>query len=253
MSPAPTGIAASPRARFIAIEGLDGSGGTTQLALLKQAFDDRAEAAIVTREPSDRPVGRLIREHLHRSWKDCLGDGVFPYLFAADRRDHLDSVVLPALARGESVLSDRYALSSFAYQAAAHGLDRVMRLNQDFPAPDLTIMLDLPPEACLERILARGQPRDRFEALDQLLTIAAGYEAAIAAVRRSGAAGPGAAGPGRAGPASDEAPAPWNIVRIDASGDPASIAAAVRAAVWPTIPADPGSTSGSGRSEPPAR
>lgn len=194
--------------RFIAMEGLDGSGGTTQIAMLKAAFEARGEPVLVTREPSDRPVGRLIREHLRRSWQDVLGDGVFPYLFAADRRDHLDCVVLPALGRGENVLSDRYALSSFAYQAEAHGLERVMRLNQDFPAPDLTIMLDLEPEVCLERILARGLPRDRFEALDQLKTIAAGYEAAIRAVS-------------------------WRIVRIDAGGTPAEIASAIAAVVWP--------------------
>ncbi|MSP54161.1 MAG: dTMP kinase [Myxococcales bacterium] len=194
--------------RFIAMEGLDGSGGTTQIAMLKAAFEARGEPVIVTREPSDRPVGALIRDHLRRSWQDVLGDGVFPYLFAADRRDHLDCVVLPALARGENVLSDRYALSSFAYQAEAHGLDRVMRLNQDFPAPDLTIMLDLAPAMCLDRILARGSPRDRFEALDQLNTIAAGYEAAIRAVS-------------------------WPIVRIDANGTPAQIAAAIAALVWP--------------------
>ena len=202
--------------RFIAVEGLDGSGGTTQIGLLRAAFEARGEPVLTTREPSDRPVGKLIREHLRRSWQDCLGDSVFPYLFAADRRDHLDCVVQPALQRGESVLSDRYALSSFAYQAEAHGLDRVMRLNQDFRAPDLTIMLDLPPEVCLERILARGLPRDRFEALEQLQTIQAGYEAAIVSVSQGWNGGPA-----------------WRIVRVDAGGSPEEIAAKVQQAVWP--------------------
>ncbi len=193
-------------ARFIAIEGLDGSGGTTQLTRLKAAFEARGAAVMVTREPSDRPVGKLIRAQLAGE----LGDAVFPYLFAADRRDHLDAVVLPALARGENVLTDRYALSSFAYQAEAHGLDRVMRLNQDFPAPDLTILLDLDPQTCLDRILARGLPRDRFETLDRLRTIAAGYDAAVLACE------------GR-----------WRIARVDARGTADAVAERVFAVVWP--------------------
>jgi dTMP kinase len=197
---------------FITLEGLDGSGGTTQVERLRAAWAARAPGreVVCTREPSPGPVGRLLRQALADV---TIGEGVLPYLFAADRRDHLDRVVLPALARGESVLSDRYALSSFAYQAEAHGLNRVMRLNQDFPAPHLTILLDLDPAVCLTRILARGLPRDRFETLERLRTIQQGYEAAVHAV--SGGA------------------APWNIVPIDASADVDTIHARVVEAVWP--------------------
>ena len=201
--------------RFITIEGLDGSGGTTQLRMLHAAFLARSAPCIVTREPSDGPVGKLIRAQLGAPPESAVRDGVLPYLFAADRRDHLDRVVLPALARGESVLSDRYALSSFAYQAEAHGLDRVMRLNQDFPAPHITILLELDPAVCLTRILARGLPRDRFETLERLRTIQQGYEAAVRAVSGGDA--------------------PWNIVPIDASADVDTIHARVVEAVWPWL------------------
>jgi len=198
---------------FVTIEGLDGSGGTTQVAMLAAAWARRepGRELVTTREPTDGPVGRLIRAQLVAGGGDDrrVGDAVLPYLFAADRRDHLDYLVLPALARGAVVLSDRYALSSFAYQAAAHGLAHVMELNRAFPAPTLTVLLDLPPEACLARIERRGAPRDRFETLDRLATVAAGYEAAL-----------------RASPG-------WNVLRVDASASPEAVHARIAEAIWP--------------------
>jgi dTMP kinase len=200
---------------YIAIEGLDGSGGTTQLDRLATAFYLREPARPVlrTREPSDLPVGKLIRALLAGGE---IGDAVFPYLFAADRRDHLDRVVLPALACGEVVLSDRCMLSSLAYQAPALGLTRVGVLNDDFRPPDLTVMLDLPVEDCLARIEARraqtGAVLDRFETLDRLRETAAAYDAAIGWGASRG----------------------WAIARIDARGTPAEVAARVAEAVWPS-------------------
>ena len=197
----------SARPRFIALEGLDGSGGTTQLHRLQAECITRGEPCITTREPSDGPVGKLIRAQL----AGTLGDAVLPYLFAADRRDHLDTVVIPALARGEHVLSDRCALSSFAYQAEALGLAQVMRLNEDFRTPDLTLLLELDPELCLDRILARGLPRDRFETVARLRTVQAAYDLAVRALTDS----------------------TWNIVRIDASGSADTVAERIRRVVWP--------------------
>lgn len=197
---------------FIAIEGLDGSGGTTQLARLAAAWRVRAPGreVVCTREPSPGPVGRLLRQALADI---TIGEGVLPYLFAADRRDHLDRVVLPALARGAVVISDRYALSSLAYQSLALGLAKVVALNADFPAPALTLMLDLPPAVCLARIEARlaasGGTRERFESLTRLTEIAEAYEAAIAQ----------AAG--------------WRIARVPAHGSPDDVEQRVAEAVWP--------------------
>ncbi len=194
---------------FVVIEGLDGSGGTTQLARLAAAWRERepGREIVTTREPSDGPIGRLIRAQLAGGE---VGDAVLPYLFAADRRDHLDRVVLPAMARGAVVLSDRYALSSFAYQSAALGLDEVRRLNAAFPAPTLTFLLDLAPEGCLERISRRGAPRDRFETLERLRTVQRGYEAAIAVTPD------------------------WPLVRVDAARSMDEVHARILEVVWPT-------------------
>ena len=97
-------------------------------------------------------------------------------------------------------------------------------MNQDFPAPHITILLELDPAVCLKRILARGLPRDRFETLERLQTIQQGYDAAVRAVSGTSAdsAGDGAQKSGR-----------WNIVPIDASADVDTIHARVVEAVWP--------------------
>ena len=193
---------------FISFEGLDGSGGTTQIGLYEAALVAEGRSVRRTREPSDGPVGTLIRSELAGG---VVGDAVFGLLFAADRRDHLDRVVLPALARGEVVLTDRYFLSSLAYQSQSLGIDRVWQYNAEFPAPDAVVMLDLPVEECLRRVEARGGVRDRFETLDQLQRIAASYESAILRCLARGD----------------------RVVRIDASGAPAEVHQRVRAAVWP--------------------
>ena len=159
-------------AKFIVIEGLDGSGGTTQVRMLTEHLQ-----AHRTCEPSDGPIGRMIRQSLGDP--GFLGDGVLPYLFAADRKDHLEREVQPRLDAGQHVVSDRYVASSLAYQSLAMPLADVWRLNAAFRAPDVTVFLDLPVEGCLARIEARGAARDRFETLEKLTAIHAAYEAAL--------------------------------------------------------------------------
>lgn len=165
--------------RFIVIEGLDGSGGTTQVRLLSQAL-----AAHATREPTDGPIGKLIRQALADPMS--LGDGVLPYLFAADRKDHLERVIEPKLMGEVDVVSDRYYHSSLAYQSLAMPLDQVMALNASFRAPDLCIFLDLDVDSCLARIEARGQARDRFETKRQLEEISAQYGVVLAMLKQRG-------------------------------------------------------------------
>jgi dTMP kinase len=109
----------------------------------------------------------------------CLGDAVLPYLFAADRRDHLDREIVPALQRGAVVITDRYYHSSLAYQSLAIGLPQVAALNERFQMPDLTIYLYLQPEECLARIQRRGATMERFEALDRLRQISDAYESVL--------------------------------------------------------------------------
>jgi dTMP kinase len=203
------------RGIFIAIEGLDGSGGTTQSKLLQIWMEQQGTWTTVRRtwEPSAGPVGLFIREALKLENADKLGDNVLPYLFAADRRDHLDREIIPVLQQGGAVITDRYYHSSLAYQSLTIGLARVAELNADFRRPDLTLFLDLPAEVCLERILARGGALERFEAIDRLRSIQSAYESVLVHCRARGE----------------------HIVRLDASGTVAHlhdrIIAAVREAI----------------------
>ena len=177
------------RGIFIVIEGLDGSGGTTQTALLRDWMAQTGRWAEVntTREPSQGPVGVFLRQALQVAGSaPRIGDAVLPYLFAADRRDHLDREIIPALQRCAAVISDRYYHSSLAYQSLSVGLARVVALNAGFRKPDLTIFLDLPPEECLERIVARGGELERFETLDRLRAIAEAYETVLGRCRING-------------------------------------------------------------------
>jgi dTMP kinase len=172
--------------RFLAVEGLDGSGGTTQVARLAAALRARGLEVLVTGEPTGLPIGQLIRAALRG--QQPLSDGVLPYLFAADRRDHLDREILPALARGAWVISDRYLASSLAYQALAIEFDHVVALNSRFLQPCLTIMLELDPAASLARVAARGAQLERFEVLETLVRVHASYHRALDWVRAQGAA-----------------------------------------------------------------
>ena len=201
--------------RFIVIEGLDGSGGTTQVArLCAWLAENGARDVVSTREPSDGPVGRFIRTALADTQPATrLADNVFPYLFAADRRDHLDRVVLEGLGRGACVVSDRYYHSSLAYQSLSAGLHAVAELNHGFRAPDLTVVLDLSPEVCLQRILARGGTRDRFEELARLRQVRDAYDAVVVLCRTRGEA----------------------VVRVDASGDRDTVFEQSRAHVAPLV------------------
>lgn len=163
---------------FIVLEGLDGSGGTTQLRFLAAALAKVTNREIIcTAEPSSGPIGKLIRTSLVER---TFGEGVLPYLFCADRRDHLDRVINPALARGAIVISDRYLLSSLAYQAAVLPVERVHELNRDFRSPDATLLIHVPVDECLHRIERRGLTRELFETRERLVVIEDAYQKAIA-------------------------------------------------------------------------
>ena len=157
------------RGRFIVFEGLDGAGTSTQIELLAGHLRNRGIDAAVTREPTDGVVGRLIRRVLRKEVE--LPPAALALLFAADRVDHLEGPngVRVALDGGQWILSDRYVLSSVAYQAA-DGLDAawVAEVNRAAIAPDLTIFIAATPETCMQRIAARGGRPERFETLERL-------------------------------------------------------------------------------------
>jgi dTMP kinase len=171
-------------ARFVVIEGLDGAGTTTQAARLCDHLRARGVAVTATREPTGGPVGRLIRTTL-RDEPGAPDLRALPWLFAADRADHLYRTIEPALARGEWVVSDRYFHSSLAYQSLTLPLARVVELNADFRTPDLTIFLDVPVDRCLARIADRPE-REIYEEAGRLTAIAASYHRVIELLRDRG-------------------------------------------------------------------
>jgi len=163
--------------RFIVLEGVDGCGSTTQSHRLVAALQARGGSARQTFEPSDGPVGAFIRSVLERRlvaprstepWSARWS--TLALLFSADRLDHLDTTVLPALASGAVVVSDRYDLSSLAYQsvtapeARAEVLPWIRELNRHARRPDLTIVLDVPFEEAASRRRARGGSEELFDA-----------------------------------------------------------------------------------------
>ena len=125
---------------FIVIEGADGTGKSTLAAKLANHL-----GATLTFEPSHSPIGRWVRENL-----SDLAAVALPYLFAADRAQHVTETIAPALAAGEMVVCDRYIPSSVTYQ----GQDAIA-LNACFPVPDLTILLTMSPDVARQRIAAR--------------------------------------------------------------------------------------------------
>jgi dTMP kinase len=148
---------------FIAFEGGDGAGKTTQIELLRAQLVDAGYDVVVTREPGGTALGASIREVL------LHGGEVAPraeaLLFAADRAHHVATVVRPALARGAVVLQDRYLDSSVAYQGAGRELDPTEIKSLSLWAtegllPELTVLLDVTPEVGRTR---RGEVHDRLE------------------------------------------------------------------------------------------
>jgi dTMP kinase len=151
---------------FITFEGLDGSGKTTQVQLLAARLEAEGAEVVITREPGGTPLGEEIRNLvLH-------GGDMTPWaeaaLYAASRAQHVEELIRPALARGATVLCDRYVDSSVAYQGIARGLglDRVLELNLAAVGglmPDHTILIDIESKSAVARM---SEDRDRIERED---------------------------------------------------------------------------------------
>jgi dTMP kinase len=172
---------------FVVMEGIDGCGSTTHAKLLAKAIKSRGLEVLLTCEPSTGPIGSLIRQVLQRRLfvQDATGPRNFDWstmalLFAADRMDHLDSTVVPALRAGAVVISDRYDLSSLSYQSVtAHkGSDPIpwiRQLNAQALRPDVTIVIDVPAEVAEERRRNRGGVEEMFEARELQARLATVY------------------------------------------------------------------------------
>jgi len=161
-------VALTRRGRFITLEGSEGSGKTTAARHLGEWLRSRGEPVVVTREPGGTPLGDEVRRlvlHL-RDVSDDLDPRADALLYAAARAQHTARVILPALERGEHVISARYLDSSLAYQGAGYGNDpSELRRLQEFATfnllPDLTILIDVPVDVGLGR--KRAGEWNRFE------------------------------------------------------------------------------------------
>ena len=160
------------RGQFFALEGIDGSGKSTQLALLARRLEEAEIPCLTTCEPTDRLIGRLLRQVLTGQVK-CDSRVVAP-LFAADRLDHLlnkEAGLCQAVDRGMVVLSDRYYFSSYAYQGVDFPLEWVIELNRpcaQLLRPSATIFIDVSPELALERIAQNRANVELFETRERL-------------------------------------------------------------------------------------
>ncbi|HEY0989411.1 MAG TPA: dTMP kinase, partial [Kofleriaceae bacterium] len=175
--------------RLIVLEGLDGAGTTTQGKRLVHHLRERGVKAHLTREPSDGPIGRLIRELLtgqHAIPDQAIRQSTFGLLFAADRLDHLQREVEPQLAAGALVISDRWYHSSLAYQGTGADRDWITALNARARRPDLTIFLQVRPEVAAQRRVAAGRVQELFEDLRTQVDVEAGYRATIAELTAQG-------------------------------------------------------------------
>ena len=170
---------------LIVIEGIDGAGSTTQTEMLLAWLGRIGVPSRFTCEPSTGPIGVTIREHLARR-VELGGPEAEALAFAADRMDHVTDEVAPALARGETVVTDRYYLSSLAYQALSCDLTWLRAINRFALRPDLTVFLSVPADVGMTRFSGRAT-RERFEEdRAQLARIAEKYDTAIAALRVDG-------------------------------------------------------------------
>ncbi|MGB9676821.1 MAG: dTMP kinase [Candidatus Bathyarchaeales archaeon] len=148
---------------FICIEGLDGCGKTTQAKLLVKALRKAGYNAVYTAEPSRGKIGKFIKQYcLHGSQRASVV--VEALLFAADRFEHLEREVIPALKTGMVVVSDRYVFSSLAYQGAA-GLDLewIEKVNGHAIMPDLALFIDVEPEVAIGRVKPRKSVMENLE------------------------------------------------------------------------------------------
>jgi dTMP kinase len=146
---------------FIVFEGLDGAGLSTQAALLAEYLRDTNREVMLTKEPTASPIGKLIKSALRRNHDFSLF--ALQLLFAADRAEHLEHEIEPALRAHKIVISDRYILSSLAFGSVDNDIEFLKQINSQFRKPDLSFIIDTPPRVCLDRIIRNRDNIELFE------------------------------------------------------------------------------------------
>ncbi len=168
---------------FIAFEGLDGSGKSTQVALLKRRLEKNGHRVFCTAEPTHGPIGKIIRDIFNH--RICADHKTIAALFLADRIEHIENAehgLIKKLNDGYTVITDRYYFSSYAYQGAHVPLEWVIQINEvcaNLLKPDAHIFLDIDPEKCMERMHASRPSLELFETLQNQMLVKAKYLEAI--------------------------------------------------------------------------
>lgn len=166
------------KGKFIVFEGLDGSGQSTQARLLKEYFEKQGEKVLLTKEPTPwTKAGKKIKEVLDE--KVQIDPLKLQKLFVKDRAEHLKEEIIPALKRGEVVISDRYFFSTLAFGGLDVSMNKLIKLNNKFIYPDTIFFLKVGPKECLRRINARREGIKFFEKLDKLKKVLKNYQEAI--------------------------------------------------------------------------
>ena len=153
------------KGKFITLEGIEGSGKSTNLESIKSVLDQKKIEYVITREPGGGPLGSHLRKLLLDK-EQSISPSVEMLLMMADRKDHVDNLINPNLNKGICVISDRYLDSTIAYQGGGRQLDtdliNSLSVTLKLPTPDLTLLFDLPVDVALQRAAERSE-LDRFE------------------------------------------------------------------------------------------
>ena len=160
---------------FVVFEGLDGAGTTTQIRNLARYYEFNRREYYLTAEPTDNPIGQLVRKVLQK--KVATTPEALALLYAADRHDHIYSEshgILRMSEEGKIVISDRYFYSSIAYQSVECDPAFVMAIN-NFPLPEVIIFIDTPVDVCMERIEKRGGEKELFDRASFLTKVRDNY------------------------------------------------------------------------------
>ena len=159
--------------KFLVIEGLDGAGLSTQASMLRDYLHKNGKPTLLTKEPTDRTIGGLIKSSLKKEWR--TSPVALQLLFSADRAHHLSVEIEPALKDGIIVISDRYIFSTLAFGALDVDMEFLKTLNSKFRKPDLTFILDVPPEVCLGRLLKDRYHLELFEVKEKFENVRKNY------------------------------------------------------------------------------
>ena len=160
----------------IVIEGLDGAGTTTQMNLIAKRLEDEGKKVFITHEPTDNPIGRIVRDVLQKKIKTT--PEALALLFSSDRDDHLyndEYGLMEKIEQGYYIITDRYKYSSVAYQGVECDIDYIKRINDRFPHPSHLVFVDTTPESCMARIEKRGSEKELFERLEFLKKVRENY------------------------------------------------------------------------------